>query len=329
MGLGSFELVTLAEARDAAFANRRTARRDGGPFAERRRPSAPTFAEAAAHVIDAQAAAWKKASRSRAEWESTLAAYAFPVLGDMPVDAIANADVMPVLTPIWGAKRETASRVRQRISAVMRWGLAHGHCADDPAGAAVLQALPHAEVAGAVATAKASDAWIGAKLAFEYIVLTASRSGEIDVEAKAWTIPAERMKAKIEPRVPLFAALPGRPRRGEGPSPNGRGRRSRLPERPRPPTLRQGRQRSPARLRLRSRAARLPRLGVGMHGRVARHDGGGGRARDPQAAGQRWRARRRARQHVQRFIPANSSAARGQSPNHAAAPPPSLLGQGA
>ena len=225
MGLGSFEFVTLAEARDAAFANRRTARRGGDPFADRRRPSAPTFAGAAARVIDAQAAAWKKDSRSRAEWESSLAAYAFPVLGDMPVDAIASADVMRVLTPIWGAKRVTASRVRQRISAVMRWSMAHGHRADDPAGAAVLQALPkgeggakrhhralpHAEVAGAIATVAASDAWIGTKLAFEYIVLTASRSGEargatwdeIDVEAKAWTIPAGRMKAKMEHRVPL------------------------------------------------------------------------------------------------------------------------------
>ena len=52
--------------------------------------------------VDAQAAAWKKASRSVAEWESTLSAYAFPVLGDMPVDAIASVDVMRVLTPIWG-----------------------------------------------------------------------------------------------------------------------------------------------------------------------------------------------------------------------------------
>ena len=102
--------------------------------------------------------------------------------------------------------------------------MAHGHSANDPAGPAVLQALPkgegsarrhhralpHAEVAGATARAKASDAWIGTKLAFEYIVLTACRSGEargatwgeIDVKAKAWTIPAERMKARIEHRVP-------------------------------------------------------------------------------------------------------------------------------
>ena len=107
----------------------------------------------------------------------------------------------------------------------MQWAVAHGHRADDPAGAAVLQALPkgeakakrrhralpHAEVAGAIATVAASDAWIGTKLAFEFVALTACRSGEargatwgeIDVGAKAWTIPAERMKAKIEHRVPL------------------------------------------------------------------------------------------------------------------------------
>ena len=225
MGLGSFELVTLAEARDAVFANRRIAQRGGDPFENRRRPPAPTFAEAAAQVVDARAATWKNSSKSRAQWESTLAAYAFPVLGDMSVADIAGADVMKVLTPIWSAKRETASRLRQRISAVMQWAVAHGHRADDPAGTAVLQALPkgeaktkrhhralpHAEVASAVARTKASDAWIGTKLAFEFVALTASRSGEahgatwdeIDVEAKAWTIRAERMKGGMEHRVPL------------------------------------------------------------------------------------------------------------------------------
>ena len=225
MGLGSFELVTLAEARDAAFANRRIARRGGDPFENRRRPSAPTFAEAAAQVVDARAATWKNSGKSRAQWESSLAAYAFPVLGDMSVGDIAGADVMKVLTPIWSAKRETASRLRQRISAVMQWAVALGHRADDPAGPAVLQALPkgearakrhhralpHAEVAGAIATVVASDAWIGAKLAFEFVALTACRSGEacgatwneIDVEAQAWTIPAERMKGGVEHRVPL------------------------------------------------------------------------------------------------------------------------------
>ena len=107
----------------------------------------------------------------------------------------------------------------------MQWAVAHGHRADDPAGPAVLQALPkgegrarrhhralpHAEVAGAVARAKACSAWSGTKLAFEFVVLTACRSGEargatwdeIDVEAKAWTIPAGRMKGGIEHRVPL------------------------------------------------------------------------------------------------------------------------------
>ncbi len=220
-GLGGYPLVTLAEARDAAFANRRIARRGGDPFEDRRRPSAPTFAAAAAQVIDAQAVAWTN-PKSRKRWESTFAAYAFPAIGDKRVDAIDSADVMAVLTPIWGDRRETAGRVRQRISAVMRWAIAHGHRADDPAGPAVLQALPkgagkvkhhkalpHAEVADALSRVRASNAWQATKLAFEFIVLTACRSGEArgatwsEVDGDAWTIPAERMKAKSEHRVPL------------------------------------------------------------------------------------------------------------------------------
>ena len=308
MGLGSFELVTLAEARDAAFANRRIARRGGDPFENRRRPSAPTFAEAAAQVVDARAATWKNTGKSKEQWESSLATYAFPALGDMSVADIAGADVMKVLTPIWSAKRETASRVRQRISAVMQWAVAHGYRADDPAGPAVLQALPkgeakakrhhralpHAEVAGAIATVAASDAWIGTKLAFEFIVLTACRSGEargatwgeIDVGAKGVDDP--RRADEGEDRAPgaAVAALPGGPRRSAEPSPNGRGGRSRLPKRPRPPARLQRLEQAPARLRRRSRAARLPQqlpgLGVGMHGRAARRDGGGARAHGPE-----------------------------------------------
>ncbi len=220
-GLGGYPLVTLAEARDAAFANRRIARRGGDPFEDRRRPAAPTFADAAAQVIDAQAVAWTN-PKSRKQWESSLAAYAFPAIGDKRVDAIDSADVMAVLTPIWGDRRGTASRVRQRISAVMRWAVAHGHRADDPAGPAVLQALPkgagkakhhkalpHAEVADALSRVRASGAWQATKLVFEFIVLTACRSGEArgatwsEIDGGAWTIPAARMKARSEHRVPL------------------------------------------------------------------------------------------------------------------------------
>ena len=225
MGLGGFPLVTLAEARDMAFANRRIARRGGDPFAGRQRanPSVPTFAAAAAKVVDVRAEAWKNAGRSRAQWQSSLAAYAFPAIGDKPVDAIAASDVMAVLAPIWSAKRVTAGRVRQRISAVMQWAVAHGYRADDPAGPSVLQALPkgtgkakrhhkalpHAEVGAALAKVRGSGAWQATKLAFEFLALTGCRSGEVrgarwsEIDGDAWTIPSVRMKGKSEHRVPL------------------------------------------------------------------------------------------------------------------------------
>ena len=222
-GLGGYPLVTLAEARDAAFANRRIARRGGNPFEGHRKPVVPTFAQAASKVVAAQAGAWKDTGRSRHQWESSLAKYAFPTLGDMSLAAIATSDVMTVLTPIWSSKRVTASRVRLRISAVMKWGIAHGYRTDDPAGAAVLQALPkgvgtarrhhlalpYAEVGGAVRRVRESGGWLGTKLAFEFLVLTAARSGEVrgarwpEIDGDSWTIPAERMKAKVEHRVPL------------------------------------------------------------------------------------------------------------------------------
>lgn len=224
-GLGGYPLVSLREAREEAFSNRALARRGGDPLALRARRDIPDFATAMATVIDIQAGGWKDSSKSAAQWESSLAAYAFPVFGSKRVDQITSADVMAAVLPIWATKRETASRVRQRISAVMRWAVAQGYRADDPAGPAVLQALPkgvatpkthhralpYSEVAEAVRLVKGSGAWLGTKLAFEFLVLTACRSGEVrgaqwsevDIDAATWTIPADRMKAKAEHRVPL------------------------------------------------------------------------------------------------------------------------------
>ena len=218
-GLGGYPLVSLKEAREAAFDNRRIARSGGDP---RKRRSIPNFETAAQAVIAIQRQAWKPGSTSEALWTSTLAAYVHPKLGDKPVDAITTGDVLEVLLPIWTAKRNTAQKVRQRISAVMKWAVAQGHRADDPAGVAVLQALPkggaqtrhhaalpYADVADALRQVRESGAWPGTALAFEWLVLTAVRSGETrgalwaEVDGDTWTIPAERMKAGAAHRVPL------------------------------------------------------------------------------------------------------------------------------
>ena len=226
-GLGGYPLVSLKEARSAAFKNRALARQGGDPLALRKQRDAPDFAAAAATVIDIQEGAWKDGSASRHQWESSLAAYAFPVIGDKRVNLITSADVLDVVLPIWTTKRATAARVRQRISVVMKWAIAQGHRADDPAGEAVLaalpkgvgkakrhhRALPYAEVGHAVRRVRASNGWPGTKLAFEFLVLTACRSGEarlgtrdeVNIDTATWTIPAERMKGKQEHRVPLTA----------------------------------------------------------------------------------------------------------------------------
>ena len=232
IGLGPYPAVSLARAREIAHDNRTAISRGRDPVAEKREarqaglksaPSIPTFSEAAALVIELRRPTWSNA-RHAAQWENTLAAYAHPVIGNKTVDSITPADAMEVLTPIWTTKPETASRVRQRMETVMDWAITHGFRLDNPAGRSLLrvlppvkrlkehrQALPYAQVPDAVARVRESTADIPTKLAFEFLVLTASRSvevraaewREIDWAAATWEVPAARMKARRPHRVPL------------------------------------------------------------------------------------------------------------------------------
>ena len=222
IGLGSFPHVSLAEARERCQVNR-AARRSGELVLSGRKRKVPTFAEAAERVIEIHRAGWRGGESER-QWRSSLRDYAFPKVGTLPVNRINTADVMAVLLPIWNEKRVTAQRVRNRISAVMKWAVAQGLRGDDPAGdvlGAALprngrqkqhqKALPFGEVSAAVAKVRASGTYPVTALAFEFLVLTAARSGDIrgalwsemDLERAVWTVPAERMKAGREHRVPL------------------------------------------------------------------------------------------------------------------------------
>ena len=225
LGLGGYPLTSLAQAREKALANKRLAREGGDPLAEKHKAPIPTFAEAAAQVIALHRPGWRNAKHA-AQWEATLRQYVFPRLGNRGVHTITTADILAVLVPIWHEKAETARRVRQRIGAVMKWAVAHGFRADNPAGDMLSQALgrqadvtqhmralPHREVAAAIHTVQDSQAGLSTKLAFEFLILAAARSGEVrlatweemDMEAQVWTVPAERMKAQREHRVPLSA----------------------------------------------------------------------------------------------------------------------------
>ena len=223
LGLGSVHLVSLAEAREQALANRKLARAGGDPLADKRRTQGmPTFAEAAATVVEQKRAGWRS-PRQATDWLHSLEHYVFPHIGSRPVSEVSSADVLAVLTPIWHVKARTARTLRQRIHAVLEWSIAMEHRTDNPCdriGPVLgpqrdvvrhMRALPHRDVAAALETVRASRSTRAVKLAFEFLVVTAARSGEvrlatweeINVAGRVWTIPAERMKMNREHRVPL------------------------------------------------------------------------------------------------------------------------------
>ena len=218
IGLGSIRWTTPSEARAKAHANWRIARTGGDPRIGKAK--IPTFADALDSVLAIQRDAWRDGGKSDAQWRSSLRDYAGPLM-PKTVDRIGAGDVLAVVGPVWNVKRETARRVKQRISKVMQWAIAEGHRADNPVdaiGAALPKngnhrkhhrALPYAAVSGALATVRTSGAWWATKAALELLVLTATRSGEVrgmrwdEVDGDVWTVPGERMKAGREHRIPL------------------------------------------------------------------------------------------------------------------------------
>jgi integrase len=187
---------------------------------------AMTFRQCAEAYIDAHKASWKN-EKHAAQWPSTLETYAYPVIGNLSVQSVDVALIRKILDPIWNQKTETASRLRGRIETVLDWATVAGYSkGDNPArwrghldkmlpGRAKVQkvqhhaALPYSQVGAFMAALREQDSTAAAAL--EFAVLTAARTGEvigatwneIDLDAGVWTIPAERMKAKKEHRVPL------------------------------------------------------------------------------------------------------------------------------
>ena len=230
LGLGSYPKVPLAEARKAAWGNAVMIREGRDPIEEKRaekatrkRPPTPTFAKASEIVIEMRPPSWSNAKHA-AQWTSTLSTYAFPEIGAKPITDITTSDILAVLTPIWTEKPETASRVRQRIETVLDWAVAQGYRNDNPATRSITKVLPkitrtrkhhralhYSEVPPALTKIRQSTADTVTKLAFEFLVLTAARSGEVRLATwdeinwrkRKWTVPAERMKARREHQVPL------------------------------------------------------------------------------------------------------------------------------
>lgn len=220
LGVALPGFVTLGEAREKARENAAAAYRGQDPRGDR----VLTFADAAEKVIALHSKGWKNPARVSGQWRQVFRDYVNPKIGGKSVAAITTADVLAVVSPIWSEKPSAAKIVRQRIGAVMKWAVAKGLREDNPAGDAITAALPrnggakhhravpHGEVAGVLRRVRASRVQSAARLGFELMVLTASRSAEVrgatwaEIDGDAWTIPASRMKGKREHRVPLSRA---------------------------------------------------------------------------------------------------------------------------
>jgi integrase len=238
MGLGSLIDVSLAEARECAAECRQLRKQGIDPIESRRAAKAErlvaaakamTFEQAAAAYIMSHRAGWRNPKHA-AQWKATLATYASPIFGNLPVSSIDTGLVLKALEPIWATKPETAGRVRGRIEAVLDWTTARGYRTGEnparwrghldkllPARSKVRKvkhhpALPYAELPAFLAALREQQG--SSARALEFTILTVARTNEtigarwseVDFSGKVWTVPPERMKAGREHRVPLSAA---------------------------------------------------------------------------------------------------------------------------
>ena len=237
MGLGSLRAISLAQAREKAAACRRALATGLDPIDERdaqrvqRAAEAArtlTFAQCAERFIAAHEVGWRN-EKHAAQWRSTLETYCGPVFGAILIEQVDTVLVLKALEPIWSAKPETATRVRSRIERVLDWARVRGHrSGENPARwrghldkllptlgkkkrVKHHPALPFRDLAAFIGKLRQQDGL--APRALELLILTASRTNEVisarwpefDLQHAIWTIPAERMKAHREHRVPLSA----------------------------------------------------------------------------------------------------------------------------
>ncbi|MGH1457214.1 MAG: tyrosine-type recombinase/integrase [Alphaproteobacteria bacterium] len=235
MGLGRYPEISLAKAKELTVEQRLKIRDGIDPILARQNAQAAlkaeqasfiSFEEAAQQYINAHRAGWKNAKHA-SQWSNTLKAYAYPVLSGLHVKDVTVDHILQVIEPIWQTKTETANRVRNRIELVLDWAKARGSRTGDnparwkgnldallPAPSRVSKVSHHKamdwrDVSAFMQELKQQDS-VGAK-ALMLTILTATRSGEvrkatwdeIDLEQAVWTIPAERMKAGKEQRIPL------------------------------------------------------------------------------------------------------------------------------
>jgi integrase len=241
-GLGSLSLVSLDEARAAALNLRIRARKGEDPLAERREQrrieqhvaSIPTFKAAAKEFHELLVPTLTSATHAY-NWMQSLETYVFPKFGSRRVDEIQTKDVLDAITPAWNTVPDTARRLLRRVDAVFEWCQGKGYRDIISNGVTTKQgnpcegiryllpkqkriqqhheSLPYVDLPEFIKTLRVSNSALSVKLALEFLILTASRTGEVleakwdefNLKEKVWTIPAERMKMSREHRVPLSA----------------------------------------------------------------------------------------------------------------------------
>ncbi len=223
IGIGAYPIVTLTEARRRCADNAAALRR-GESIVRTVTRTVPTFIEATDATLAIHAGSWKPGSKTEKQWRGMFEEYVSRQIGRRQIDEVTAADVLKILAPLQATKAETARKLKQRLGMVFKWAVTQGLRPDDPTAtiAAALprsngkttahhRALPHGEVAGAIARVLASEAGESTKAAFEFLVLTAARSGEVrggkweevDIEAATWTVPPSRTKTGQPHAVPL------------------------------------------------------------------------------------------------------------------------------
>ena len=222
IGLGSAKIVSVATARKNAHQNLVLVSEGIDPIEDKKQDSViPKFEAAARKVHEENRPTWRNPKHA-AQFITTLETYAFPIIGNMSVKEINSSHILRILSPIWVTKAETAKRVRQRLSTVFKYCVAQQWRTDDPANTAIVEALPNSkrkvqhrrsisynDVSDFIATVSKSSAGLSTKLGLEFLILTATRSGEVrnarwdEVNGSLWTVPPERMKAGVAHRVPL------------------------------------------------------------------------------------------------------------------------------
>ncbi len=231
LGLGVYPGVSLEDARARATQIRLGAGEGRDVMSEQRQskraaaavPHFITFKEAFDGYFEMKEQQLSN-DKHKAQWRSTMQTYAFPAIGKRPVEEVTAAEVIDILKPIWNTKRETAKRVLQRMRAVFEAAIVRGERAKASPTIGVETvlgsrgrklehhpAMPYVDVPAFVTRLQRLEGWAATRLAFEFLILTASRSGEVrfaawdefDLDAALWTVPAERMKARVKHEVPL------------------------------------------------------------------------------------------------------------------------------